>query len=76
MSKKTEQFIYSCDKIKKMRNYKRNSNITINRFIFQGRTNLTDRLKTECCENCDETTPISNSSHGDNSQGESPKDHE
>ncbi|UQV27472.1 hypothetical protein H7686_0000295 [Candidatus Phytoplasma asiaticum] len=48
--------VYSWDKIKKMRNYKGNPDITINRFIFQGRTHLTDRLKSERCENCDKTT--------------------
>ncbi|UQV27446.1 hypothetical protein H7686_0001335 [Candidatus Phytoplasma asiaticum] len=41
-----------------MRNYKGNPDITINRFIFQGRTSLTDRLKAEYYENCDKTTPI------------------
>ncbi|MDV3149050.1 MAG: group II intron reverse transcriptase/maturase, partial [Pigeon pea little leaf phytoplasma] len=49
---------YSWDKIKKMRNYKGNPDITINRFIFQGRTYLTDRLKAEHCENCDKTTQL------------------
>ncbi|XBQ83598.1 group II intron reverse transcriptase/maturase [Candidatus Phytoplasma solani] len=33
--------VYSWDKIKKMRSYKENPDITINSFIFQGRTNLT-----------------------------------
>ncbi|MDO8057184.1 hypothetical protein ['Gossypium sp.' phytoplasma] len=32
--------------------------LLINRFIFQGRTHLTDRLKAECCENCDKTTRL------------------
>ncbi|MDO8057360.1 hypothetical protein OC698_01450 ['Gossypium sp.' phytoplasma] len=50
--------VYSWDKIKKMRNYKGNPDITINRFIFQSRTHLTDRLKAECCENCDKTTQL------------------
>ncbi|MDV3196871.1 MAG: hypothetical protein Q8871_02505, partial [Pigeon pea little leaf phytoplasma] len=49
---------YSWDKIKKMRNYKGNPDITINRFIFQGRTHLTDRLKAERYENCDKTTQL------------------
>ncbi|MDO8057387.1 hypothetical protein OC698_01600 ['Gossypium sp.' phytoplasma] len=48
--------IYSWDKIKKMRNYKGNPDIAINRFRFQGRTHLTDRLKAERCENCGRTT--------------------
>ncbi|MDV3164655.1 MAG: hypothetical protein Q8804_02615, partial [Pigeon pea little leaf phytoplasma] len=49
---------YSWDKIKKMRNYKGNPDITINRFIFQGRIHLTDRLKAERYENCDKTTQL------------------
>nr|WP_249175868.1 hypothetical protein ['Parthenium hysterophorus' phyllody phytoplasma] len=35
--------VYSWDKIKKMRNYKGNPDITINRYIFQSRTHLTKR---------------------------------
>ncbi|MDO8058018.1 hypothetical protein OC686_01905 ['Opuntia sp.' phytoplasma] len=50
--------VYSWDKIKKMRNYKGNPDITINRFLFQSRTHLTDRLKAERCENCDKTTQL------------------
>lgn len=50
--------VYSWDKIKKMRSYKENPDITINSFIFQGRTNLTDRLKAECCEKCGKTTQL------------------
>ncbi|MDO8054172.1 reverse transcriptase domain-containing protein, partial ['Opuntia sp.' phytoplasma] len=50
--------VYSWDKIKKMRKYKGNPDITINRYIFQSRTHLTDHLKAECCENCDKTTPL------------------
>ncbi|MDV3154369.1 MAG: group II intron reverse transcriptase/maturase, partial [Pigeon pea little leaf phytoplasma] len=50
--------VYSRDKIKKMRNYKGNPDITINRFIFQGRIHLTDRLKAEHCENCDKTSQL------------------
>ncbi|MDO8055135.1 reverse transcriptase domain-containing protein ['Cleome sp.' phytoplasma] len=50
--------VYTWDKIKKMRNYKGNPDITINKYIFQGRTHLTDRLKAECCENCDKTTQL------------------
>ncbi|MDO8060173.1 group II intron reverse transcriptase/maturase [Candidatus Phytoplasma citri] len=50
--------VYSWDRIKKMRNYKGNPDITINRFIFLGRTHLTDRLKAERCENCDKTTQL------------------
>ncbi|MDV3196807.1 MAG: hypothetical protein Q8871_02170, partial [Pigeon pea little leaf phytoplasma] len=50
--------VYSWDKIKKMRNYKGNPDITINRFIFQGRIHLTDRLKAERYENCDKTTQL------------------
>ncbi|MDV3145036.1 MAG: group II intron reverse transcriptase/maturase [Candidatus Phytoplasma australasiaticum] len=50
--------VYTWDRIKKMRNYKGNPDITINRFIFQGRTHLTDRLKAERCENCDKTTQL------------------
>ncbi|XKW58918.1 group II intron reverse transcriptase/maturase [Candidatus Phytoplasma australasiaticum] len=50
--------VYTWDKIKKMRNYKGNPDITINRFIFQGRTHLTDRLKVERCEHCDKTTQL------------------
>ncbi|MDO8057468.1 reverse transcriptase domain-containing protein [Candidatus Phytoplasma gossypii] len=50
--------VYSWDKIKKMRKYKGNPDITINRFLFQSRTHLTDRLKAECCENCDKTTQL------------------
>ncbi|MDV3154204.1 MAG: group II intron reverse transcriptase/maturase, partial [Pigeon pea little leaf phytoplasma] len=49
---------YSWDRIKRMRNYKGNPDITINRFIFQSRTNLTDRLKAERCEHCDKTTQL------------------
>ncbi|MFW8664692.1 group II intron reverse transcriptase/maturase, partial [Candidatus Phytoplasma citri] len=45
--------VYSWDKIKKMRKYKGNPDITINRNLFQGRTHLTDRLKAERCENCE-----------------------
>ncbi|MDO8057490.1 hypothetical protein OC698_02180 ['Gossypium sp.' phytoplasma] len=41
-----------------MRNYKGNPDITINRFIFQGRMHLTDCLKAERCENCDKTTRL------------------
>ncbi|MDO8078982.1 hypothetical protein OC716_01820 [Candidatus Phytoplasma aurantifolia] len=50
--------VYSWDKIKKMRNHKGNPDITINRFIFQGRAHLTDCLKAECCENCERTTQL------------------
>ncbi|UQV27331.1 hypothetical protein H7686_0000660 [Candidatus Phytoplasma asiaticum] len=50
--------VYSWDRIKKMCNYKGNPDISINRFIFQGRTNFTNRLKAERCENCDKTTPL------------------
>ncbi|MDV3166664.1 MAG: reverse transcriptase domain-containing protein, partial ['Waltheria sp.' little leaf phytoplasma] len=50
--------VYSWDKIKKMRNYKGNPDITINRCIFRSRTKLTDRLKAECCEHCDRTTQL------------------
>ncbi|MDO8053991.1 group II intron reverse transcriptase/maturase, partial ['Opuntia sp.' phytoplasma] len=50
--------VYSWDKIKKMRNYKGNPDITINRFLFQGRTHLTDRLKSKRCDNCDKTTKL------------------
>ncbi|MDV3138670.1 MAG: group II intron reverse transcriptase/maturase, partial [Candidatus Phytoplasma australasiaticum] len=50
--------VYSWNKIKTMRNYKGNPDITINRFIFQGRTHLTDRLKAERCEHCDKTTQL------------------
>ncbi|MDO8059337.1 group II intron reverse transcriptase/maturase, partial ['Crotalaria aegyptiaca' phytoplasma] len=46
--------VYSWDKIKKMRNYKGNPDITINRFLFQSRTYLT----AERCENCDRTTQL------------------
>ncbi|MDO8057546.1 group II intron reverse transcriptase/maturase, partial [Candidatus Phytoplasma gossypii] len=49
--------VYSWDKIKKMCNYKGNPVITINRFTFQGRTHLTDRLKAERCE-CNKTTQL------------------
>ncbi|MDV3166185.1 MAG: reverse transcriptase domain-containing protein ['Waltheria sp.' little leaf phytoplasma] len=49
---------YSWNRIKKIRNYKGNPDITINKFIFQGRTHLTDRLKAERCENCDKTTQL------------------
>ncbi|MDO8058522.1 HNH endonuclease [Candidatus Phytoplasma australasiaticum subsp. australasiaticum] len=62
LNKKETQYepwnVYSWDKIKKMRNYKGNPDITINRFVFQGRTHLTDRLKAERCENCDKTTQL------------------
>ncbi|MDV3199960.1 MAG: group II intron reverse transcriptase/maturase, partial [Candidatus Phytoplasma australasiaticum] len=50
--------VYSWDKIKKMRNYKGNPDITINRCIFRSRTKLTDRLKAERCEHCDKTTQL------------------
>ncbi|MDO8079018.1 group II intron reverse transcriptase/maturase, partial [Candidatus Phytoplasma aurantifolia] len=50
--------VYSWDKIKKMRNYKGNPDITINRNLFQSRTHLTDRLKAERCENCEKTTQL------------------
>ncbi|WP_420887937.1 group II intron reverse transcriptase/maturase [Candidatus Phytoplasma citri] len=50
--------VYSWDKIKKMRKYKGDPDITINRFIFRGRTHLTDRLKAERCENCEKTTQL------------------
>ncbi|MDO8078955.1 hypothetical protein OC716_01645 [Candidatus Phytoplasma aurantifolia] len=50
--------VYSWDKIKKMRNHKGNPNITINRFIFQSCTHLTDRLKAKRCENCEKTTQL------------------
>ncbi|MDV3153617.1 MAG: reverse transcriptase domain-containing protein [Candidatus Phytoplasma australasiaticum] len=50
--------VYSWDKIRKMRNYKENPDVTINKYIFQGRTHLTDRLKAEHCENCGETTQL------------------
>ncbi|PQP79406.1 group II intron reverse transcriptase/maturase [Candidatus Phytoplasma phoenicium] len=50
--------VYSWDKIKRMRSYKGNPDITINSFIFRGRTNLTDRLKAERCENCDKTNQL------------------
>ncbi|MDV3140028.1 MAG: group II intron reverse transcriptase/maturase [Sweet potato little leaf phytoplasma] len=49
---------YSWDRIKRMRNYKGNPDITINRFMFQSRTNLTDRLKAERCEHCNKTTQL------------------
>ncbi|MDV3151361.1 MAG: hypothetical protein Q8740_02180 [Candidatus Phytoplasma australasiaticum] len=41
-----------------MRNYKRNPDITINKYIFQSRTHLADRLKAERCEHCDKTTQL------------------
>ncbi|UQV27188.1 hypothetical protein H7686_0002475 [Candidatus Phytoplasma asiaticum] len=41
-----------------MRNYKENPDVIINKYIFHGRTNLTDRLKAERCENCDKTTQL------------------
>lgn len=50
--------IYSWDKIKRMRKYKANPDISINPYIFLGRTNLTDRLQTENCENCGKTTQL------------------
>ncbi|MDV3199998.1 MAG: group II intron reverse transcriptase/maturase, partial [Candidatus Phytoplasma australasiaticum] len=50
--------VYSWNKIKTMRNYKGNPDITINKYIFQGRTHLTDRLKAEHCESCDITTQL------------------
>ncbi|WP_036690758.1 group II intron reverse transcriptase/maturase, partial [Peanut witches'-broom phytoplasma] len=50
--------VYSWNKIKAMRNYKGNPDITINKYIFQGRTHLTDRLKAERCEGCDKTTQL------------------
>ncbi|MDO8064316.1 hypothetical protein [Candidatus Phytoplasma bonamiae] len=46
-----------------MRNYKGNPDITINRFIFQSRTHLTDRLKAERCEGCDKTIQFQISLH-------------
>ncbi|MDO8059364.1 group II intron reverse transcriptase/maturase, partial ['Crotalaria aegyptiaca' phytoplasma] len=46
--------VYSWDKIKKMRNYKGNPDITINRYIFQSRTHLT----AESCENCGKKTQL------------------
>ncbi|MDV3179210.1 MAG: group II intron reverse transcriptase/maturase [Candidatus Phytoplasma australasiaticum] len=49
---------YSWNKIKTMRNFKGNPDITINKHIFQGRTYLTDRLKAERCEHCDKTTQL------------------
>nr|WP_320412888.1 group II intron reverse transcriptase/maturase [Candidatus Phytoplasma australasiaticum] len=62
LNKKETQYepwnVYSWDKIKKMRNYKGNPDITINKYIFQGRTHLTDRLKAERCEGCDKTTQL------------------
>ncbi|MDV3176399.1 MAG: HNH endonuclease, partial [Candidatus Phytoplasma australasiaticum] len=42
----------------KLRNYKGNPDITINKNIFQARTHLTDRLKAEHCEYCDKTTQL------------------
>ncbi|WP_373402854.1 group II intron reverse transcriptase/maturase [Candidatus Phytoplasma solani] len=50
--------VYPWDKIKKMRNYKENPDITINPYLFQGRTNLTDRLRAEICEKCGKTTQL------------------
>ncbi|MDO8060199.1 hypothetical protein OC726_01570 [Candidatus Phytoplasma aurantifolia] len=50
--------VNSWNKIKKMRNYKENPDVIINKYIFHGRTNLTDRLKAERCENCDKTTQL------------------
>ncbi|MDO8054085.1 reverse transcriptase domain-containing protein, partial ['Opuntia sp.' phytoplasma] len=50
--------VHSWNKIKKMRNYKENPDVIINKYIFHGRTNLTDRLKAERCENCDKTTQL------------------
>ncbi|MDV3166494.1 MAG: group II intron reverse transcriptase/maturase, partial ['Waltheria sp.' little leaf phytoplasma] len=50
--------VYSWNRIKRMRNYKGNLDIIINRFIFQSRTHLTDRLKAERYENCDKTTQL------------------
>ncbi|WEX20123.1 MAG: retron-type reverse transcriptase [Candidatus Phytoplasma citri] len=50
--------VYSWNKIKTMRNYKGNPDIAINKYIFQGRTHLTDRLKAERCEGCDKTTQL------------------
>ncbi|MDO8057430.1 hypothetical protein [Candidatus Phytoplasma gossypii] len=44
-------------KSKKMRNYKKNLDVT-NKYIFQGCTNLTDRLKAKRCENCDKATQL------------------
>ncbi|MDO8060298.1 hypothetical protein OC726_02140 [Candidatus Phytoplasma aurantifolia] len=41
-----------------MGNYKGNPDITINRFIFRGRTHLTNCLKAERCENCERTTQL------------------
>ncbi|MDO8064187.1 hypothetical protein [Candidatus Phytoplasma bonamiae] len=46
-----------------MRNFKGNPDITINKYIFQGRTHLTDRLKAERCENCDKTIQFQISLH-------------
>ncbi|MDV3183999.1 MAG: group II intron reverse transcriptase/maturase [Candidatus Phytoplasma australasiaticum] len=50
--------VYSWGKIIKLRNYKGNPDITINKNIFQARTHLTDRLKAEHCEYCDKTTQL------------------
>lgn len=41
------------DTIKRMRNYKnKNVDITHNKYLFSGRTFLTDRLSTKECESC------------------------
>ncbi|XFE96517.1 hypothetical Protein psc1_02790 [Candidatus Phytoplasma solani] len=50
--------VYPWDKIKKMRSCKKNPDIIINPYLFQGRTNLTDRLKAEICEKCGKTTQL------------------
>ncbi|MDO8057392.1 hypothetical protein OC698_01625 ['Gossypium sp.' phytoplasma] len=50
--------VYSSDKIRKMRNYKGNPNITINKYIFQSCKNLS--LKAELCEKHSKTVQLPN----------------
>ncbi|MDO8059271.1 hypothetical protein OC683_01425 ['Crotalaria aegyptiaca' phytoplasma] len=45
-------------KLKKCVTTRKKPDITINKFIFQSRTKLTDRLKAERCENCDRTNQL------------------
>ncbi|MDV3149043.1 MAG: hypothetical protein Q8733_02485, partial [Pigeon pea little leaf phytoplasma] len=45
-------------KLKKCVTIRETPDITINRFIFQGRIHLTDRLKAERYENCDKTSQL------------------